>query len=214
MGLEFHHEVAYDQQPPRHLALHCRRNEGLAKRGGNLLLCDAPSVIRELEHSSVLTRADLRSTLFVNDIFADQPALPLTRSIRTRPHFDDDDDDDDDNDDDNAVVGDALPSETEYFGDGDDSYTADRFIYSAIGGANGHQSTYFHPAPGHEAKGDAVLERVVPALLECRGGRPRRIEWQTGDLVILDNHRVMHARLALEPAAADEDRNIAHLRIA
>ena len=224
-GLEFHHEVAYTGQPPRHLALHCRANAGKAREGGNLLLCDGKGALDGLAPRVIDA---LRSTPFTNTIDPDHAPMPLLRPVEIRPGG-------------SHIT--AWPNAAEAGGAGgageageageegkaeegkaeegtgedsaalfqDEATVEERFIFSAIGGSCGPQSTYFAPAPGHEAKGNLVLSSIIPKLLACP--HARRIEWRAGDLVVVDNHRIMHARLALNVEAKDEDRNIAHVRL-
>ena len=197
MGLEFHHEVAYDWQPPRHLALHCRRNRGRARRGGHVLICDADAVVAGFPAALV---EGLRATPFVNTIRPQRAPMPLVRHVkvgagkqgRLR-----------------RLEGGGGPAADAKELEADDE-SEERFIISTIGGAKGH--SYFRPARGHKEAGHAIMRDVVPRLLACPGAL--RVEWHEGDLLVLDNLRFMHARTPLDASAADAERNITHFRIA
>ena len=75
-GLEFHNECAYEPTPPRHLALHCRKN---TDDGGQLLLCDPAKVLRA-------RRADERRAAHArsSDDAAEQRADPAAPRRRPR----------------------------------------------------------------------------------------------------------------------------------
>jgi len=163
MGLEFHHECAYMQEPPRVVALYCRQN---LATGGRLLLCDTGGVLAGLS-ASVLE--SMRATPFLNTVLPNNTAMPL---IRPMPR---------------------LQGE-------------ERFSFSAIG--MNRSQLYFQPAPGFEAPGAKILEALRPVLADCPGRH--EIEWHPGDLVVIDNMRVMHGRFGFEGAG----RELAHIRLA
>mmetsp|Transcript_90615 Transcript_90615/g.194301 ORF Transcript_90615/g.194301 Transcript_90615/m.194301 type:complete len:272 (-) Transcript_90615:92-907(-) len=161
-GLEFHHECAYMPQPPRLLALYCRKN---AAGGGNLLLCDADKVMAGLNSS---TMEALRSTLFVNTNTPQASPMPLLRPMP-------------------LLQG------------------RERFIFSAIGMSSGN--CYFRPALGFEDVGARLLAELKIRFEHCP--EPETIAWHPGDLLVLDNLRIMHGRREIHGS----ERELAHLRI-
>ena len=72
-GLEFHNECAYEPTPPRHLALHCRKN---TDDGGQLLLCDPSKVLEQLDEP---TKDALRTLTFKTTTRPNNAPIPLLR---------------------------------------------------------------------------------------------------------------------------------------
>lgn len=82
---------------------------------------------------------------------------------------------------------------------------AERFIFSAIG--INTSKLYFYPAPGFEDGGQVILAALRPVLRECPG--MHQIMWHPGDLLVVDNLRIMHGRYEFDGG----ERELAHIRI-
>lgn len=94
-----------------------------------------------------------------------------------------------------------------------DATNVEPWYFSAITTSyRGARRGFFYPADASDQEeGWALLDELVPRLLHCPGAR--RLRWRAGDLVIIDNRRILHGRTPLSGVAGDGHREIAHLRI-